>query len=62
MKELQLFATIDPPQTTLTILPSKTVKIQKISSLEAFKKSGLDFSKLRKGVLLDGKMVVVSKN
>lgn len=61
MKELQLIATIDPPQTAVTILPAKTVKIQKIGSLEAFKKSGLDFSKLRKAVLLDGKLLVVTK-
>jgi hypothetical protein len=62
MKELQLLPTIDSPQAVLTLLPAKTVKIQKITSVEAFKKSGLDFSKLRKGVLLDGKMVVLSKN
>jgi hypothetical protein len=61
MKELSFSATIESSETPLRILPAKTVKIQKITSLEAFKKSGLDFSKLRRGVVLDGKMVVVSK-
>lgn len=40
----------------------KTIKICKVRSVEAFKKSGIDFARLRKGLLIDGRLLLEQKN
>lgn len=62
MKEISFVTKLDHKDAPITVLPAKTVKIHKITSAEAFKKSGIDFSKLRKGIVFDGKIFVENKN
>lgn len=62
MKEISFVARLDDRSEAVTVLPARTVKIHKIASVEAFKNSGIDFSKLRKGVVFDGKTLVLNKN
>jgi len=62
MKEVSFRPLTDDRQAPLTAIPAKVVKIQKISSVEAFKKSGIDFWKLKKGIVFDGKILVADKN
>jgi len=62
MKEVSIRPMISDRQAQLTVLPAKIVKIQKNSSLEAFKKSGIDFWKLKRAFIFDGKIVLVDKN
>lgn len=62
MKEVSIRPLTDDKQAPLTILPAKVVKIQKISSVEAFKKSGIDFWKLKRGIVFDGKILVADIN
>ena len=40
----------------------RTIKICKVVSAEAFRKSGIDFTRLRKGLLVNGKLLLEQKN
>lgn len=58
MKELLLRNLQQCTDLPASILPAKTVKIHKITSIEAFKNSGLKFEKLRKAVMV-GEMLIL---
>jgi hypothetical protein len=62
MKEVSFQQALDRKEDPVTVLPAKTVKIHKITSIAAFKNSGIDFSKLRKGMIFDGNIFVENKN
>jgi hypothetical protein len=40
----------------------RTIKICKVVSAEAFRKSGIDFARLRKGLLVNVKLLLEQKN
>lgn len=61
MREVSFQQALDHKDAPVTVLPAKTVKIHKITSIAAFKNSGIDFSKLKKGMILDGKVFVENK-
>lgn len=62
MREVPIQHSLKTEDDPVTVLPAKSVKIHKIMSVEAFKRSGIDFSKLKKGMIFDGKIVVANKN
>ena len=62
MKEISFVTKLDHKDEPVIVLPAKTVKIHKITSIEAFKNSGIDFSKLKRGIVFDGKIFAENKN
>jgi len=57
MKYTNSVEILSPPTHNLIVLSTNTVKIHKITSFEAFMKLKPDFGKLRKAVMIDGKII-----
>jgi len=62
MREEPLINDIKEMQMQRCEVNVRTIKICKVGSAEAFKKSGLDFARLRKGLLINGKLILEQKN
>jgi len=57
MKFTNSVETLPSPTPNLLVLPANTVKIHKIKSFEAFLKMKPDFTRLRKAIIIDDKIV-----